>query len=90
MTQAGSPIIQKPIGQSIHRRQVGSQLDAYLRALKRVPDLFVACYAKELDQRKTEVEKLRRDTTAQQMSGRVNGENYRTPSRLLTYHQAVR
>jgi hypothetical protein len=90
MTQAESPIIQEPIGQSIHRRQVGSQLDAYLSALRRVPDLSVACYAKELDQQKTEVEKLRRDTTAQQMSRRVNGENYRTPFRLLTYHQAVR
>jgi aspartokinase len=35
-----------------------------MSALKRTTDLFVACYAKELDQQKTEVEKFRRDTTA--------------------------
>ncbi|MFZ3012099.1 MAG: hypothetical protein WA045_00200, partial [Nitrospira sp.] len=63
---AGSPITQKPISQSthIHSRQVGVRLDAYLIALKRTTDLFLADNAKELDQQKTEVEKLRRDTIA--------------------------
>ena len=38
-----------PIGQSIHIRPVGARVDAYLSALKRTTDFFVACYAKELD-----------------------------------------